>query len=54
MNEVGNVLCSNGPTWSLDGSKFYFVCTIQGIIKEYDYDYKTGNITNPRNILNKS
>jgi sugar lactone lactonase YvrE len=39
MEEVGHVLISNGPTWSLDGSKFYFVCTIEGLIKEYDYDY---------------
>jgi hypothetical protein len=38
----------------LDGTKFYFVCTFEGILKEYDYDYMTGSITNPRNILPKN
>jgi sugar lactone lactonase YvrE len=27
QTEVGHFLCANGPNWSPDGSKFYFVCS---------------------------
>ena len=49
MDSVGHVFISNGPTWSLDGTKFYHVCSIENKIKEYDYD--KGEIQNPRIIL---
>jgi len=37
VDSVGHVFISNGPTWSLDGTKFYHVCSIENKIKEYDY-----------------
>ena len=49
VDSVGHVFISNGPTWSLDGTKFYHVCSIENKIKEYDYD--KGEIQNPRIIL---
>ena len=49
VNSVGHVFISNGPTWSLDGTKFYHVCSIENKIKEYDYHQK--EIQNPRIIL---
>ena len=49
VNSVGHVFISNGPTWSLDGTKFYHVCSIENKIKEYDYH--KGEIQNPRIIL---
>lgn len=32
---------SNGLTWSLDESIFYFIDSLSGQIKAYDYDNKT-------------
>ena len=46
MQAVGYHILSNGPTWSLDGKKFYYVCSLRNFIREYDYDAATGAITN--------
>ena len=38
----------NGMGWSTDGSIFYLTDTTKHIIYAYDYDLKTGNISNRR------
>lgn len=42
------LLVSNGPCWSPDGSTFYFSDTYSGEIWAYDYDLETGAISNRR------
>ena len=42
------IIVSNGPCWSPDGRIFYFSDTWSGDIWAYDYDQKTGNISNKR------
>ena len=43
---------SNGMAWSADRKKFYFSDTLQYAVFSYDYDLKTGEISN-RQILFK-
>jgi sugar lactone lactonase YvrE len=42
---------SNTVAWSPDGSKFYFGDTLANEVSVYDYDLKTGAITNRRPFL---
>lgn len=42
------IICSNGPCWSPDSSVFYFADTWTGDIWAYDYDLKTGDVSNRR------
>ena len=52
QNAIGHHVCSNGPTWSLDGKKFYFTCSANNEIREYNYDVKTSLISGPvRTVL---
>ena len=44
-------MCSNGPTWSRDSKKFYHVDSPQNVVMEFDYDKKTGEISNRRKLL---
>lgn len=43
---------SNGMAWSKDKKKFYFSDSLEHAVFVYDYDYKTGEITN-RKVLFK-
>ncbi len=43
-----NIMVSNGPCWSPDGNTFYFSDTWSGDIWAYDYNQKTGGISNKR------
>ena len=47
MDAVGKVLCSNGPNFSPDGKKFYFVCSFNNVAMSYDYDLEKGLMSNP-------
>lgn len=40
------IVCSNGPCFSPDGSTLYFADTWSGEIWAYDYDLKTGQVSN--------
>ena len=51
QTEVGHHICSNGLTWSLDGSKFYFTCSTSGEIREYSYE--KGTIIGPARVVCK-
>ena len=42
------IMVSNGPCWSPDGSTFYFADSWAGEIWAYDYDIATGNVSNRR------
>ncbi|MGE3874690.1 MAG: SMP-30/gluconolactonase/LRE family protein [Parvibaculaceae bacterium] len=42
------IIVSNGPCWSPDGSIFYFADSWSGEIWAYDYDQKTGSVSNRR------
>jgi len=42
------IVCSNGPCWSPDGRIFYFADTYTRDIWAYDYDLKTGAVSNRR------
>ena len=44
----GNIIVSNGPCWSPDGTTFYFTDSWSGEISAYDYDQATGSISNKR------
>ena len=44
----GDIIVSNGPCWSPDGSIFYFTDSWSREIWAYDYDLETGNVSNRR------
>jgi len=46
-----DIICSNGPCWSLDGATLYFANTTRKLIYAYDYDTATGNATNRRTFV---
>lgn len=46
-----NIVVSNGPCWSPDGSIFYFADSRSRAIWAYDYDLDTGNATNKRKFV---
>lgn len=47
----GNIICSNGPCWSPDDRIFYFADTFQHVIWAYDYDIKSGSVSNKREFV---
>ena len=42
------IIVSNGPCWSPDDRIFYFADSWSGEIRAYDYDIKTGSVSNRR------
>jgi sugar lactone lactonase YvrE len=42
------IIVSNGPCWSPDDKTFYFADSWSGEIWAYDYDIKTGSVSNRR------
>jgi sugar lactone lactonase YvrE len=46
------VRISNGLTWSPDQQIFYFIDTPTRQVTAFDYDLATGNIANPRAVIN--
>lgn len=44
------IICSNGPCWSPDGQRFYFVDTWTAEQWVYDYDTATGAVSNRRTL----
>lgn len=42
---------SNGLTWSPDYRTFYFIDTPTRLVMAYDYDLETGQIANPRPVI---
>lgn len=48
---VDNVTVSNGLAWSPDNTIMYYIDTPTRQVAAYDYDIKTGNITNKRVVV---
>ena len=42
------IICSNGPCWSPDDTRFYFADTFQQEFWVYDYDIESGTLANRR------
>lgn len=42
---LDGLILSNGMDWSIDGTKFYHTDSDTNVIKEYDFDIRTGNIS---------
>jgi len=49
---LGGIRISNGLTWSPDYKTFYYIDTPTREVKAFDYDLKTGQIANPRVVIN--
>jgi sugar lactone lactonase YvrE len=49
-----SVTISNGIIWSLDEKTMYYIDTDRGNVRAYNYDKKTGDITNERVIITVS
>jgi len=45
--KVDSVTISNGIVWSNDATKMYYIDTPTRVVKAFDYDLETGNISNP-------
>lgn len=45
-----NIVCSNGPCWSPDGTTLYFTDSMHGQIYAYDYNTQDGTV-GPRRIF---
>ncbi|XP_039288062.1 regucalcin [Nilaparvata lugens] len=48
---LDKITLSNGLAWSLDHSTFYYIDSMKYRISAYDYDIKSGSISNPRTVL---
>lgn len=48
---LDNITTSNGITWSLDSKKMYYIDTNSGKVRQYDFDVKTGSISNEKTIV---
>jgi len=48
---LDNITTSNGITWSLDSKKMYYIDTNSGKVRQFDYDIKTGTISNEKTIV---
>lgn len=49
-----SVTISNGIIWSLDEKTMYYIDTDRGNVRAYNYDKKTGDITNERVVITVS
>lgn len=49
--KIANVTISNGMAWSPDHQTMYFIDTPTQVVKAFDYDLETGEMTNERIAL---
>ena len=45
---LDKVSISNGIIWSIDHQTMYYIDTPTGMVRAFDYDVATGNVSNPR------
>lgn len=48
---LGNITLSNGMGWSPDAQYFYYIDSIPGVLKRFEYDLGNGKISNPKNLI---
>jgi L-arabinonolactonase len=51
VKAVNNIVCTNGPTWSLDNKTFYFTDSKLQKADSYDFDPVTGEMSNKRTFF---
>lgn len=49
---LDNLTISNGLCWSSDKEAMYFIDTPTKVVQAFDYDIRTGTITNARTVIN--
>ncbi|XP_055914737.1 regucalcin-like [Eupeodes corollae] len=47
-----NIGISNGLAWNEKNNKFYYIDSLDLKVREYDYDFETGCLKNPRDAFN--
>lgn len=52
--KITGVGCSNGLVWNREHTRFYYIDSSSARITSYNYDLKTGNITNKAVVLDIS
>jgi len=48
---LDNITLSNGMGWSPDAQYFYYIDSIPGVLKRFEYDSYKGQISNPKNLI---
>lgn len=48
---LDNITLSNGMGWSPDAQYFYYIDSIPGVLKRFEYDLDSGKISNPKNLI---
>lgn len=48
---LDNITLSNGMGWSPDAQYFYYIDSIPGVLKRFDYDLDNGKISNPKKLI---
>ncbi len=48
---LDDITLSNGMGWSPDAKYFYYIDSIPGVLKRFEYDSKKGQISNPKNLI---
>jgi sugar lactone lactonase YvrE len=48
---LDNVTLSNGMGWSPDASYFYYIDSIPGVLKRFEYEAVDGHISNPIDLI---
>ena len=50
-NILDDITLSNGMGWSPDAQYFYYIDSVPGVLKRFDYDLHTGQISNPKDLI---
>jgi sugar lactone lactonase YvrE len=48
---LDDITLSNGMGWSPDAQYFYYIDSVPGVLKRFDYDLYTGQISNPKELI---
>lgn len=48
---LDNITLSNGMGWSPDAQYFYYIDSIPGVLKRFEYDSDIGKISSPKNLI---
>ena len=51
ISVLDNVTLSNGMGWSPDAAHFYYIDSIPGVLKRFDYESVDGRISNPVDLI---